>query len=280
MNNKFRTIAIIQARMGSQRLPGKVLLDISGQPMLVHVVERTKRAQTIDQVIIATTNDIAENPIAELCQQRRYPCYRGSSYDLLDRYYQAAKRYEAEIVVRITADCPLIDPNVIDKTVYAFLGQPERQSTLIDPSAKKNARKSQALYPYDFAANRLPPPWGRTYPIGLDTEVCTFQGLEIAWQEALESHQREHVMPFFYENKERFRTLLVDHEENYGSLRWTVDTPEDLDLIRQIFDRFHPRDDFSWLEVLDLFKREPDLEKINDGIQHKHYRQIDDRQIN
>ena len=279
MNNKFRTVAIIQARMGSKRLPDKVLLDIAGEPMLVHVVERTKQATTIDQVVIATTNERAEDPIAELCSQRGYACYRGSSFDLLDRYYQAAKLYEAEVIVRITADCPLIDPEIIDKTVNAFLGLQENHTISISDSAKDTSPGSQHLYPYDFAANRLPPPWGRTYPIGLDTEVCAFQGLEIAWQEALEPHQREHVMPFFYENAERFHNILVDHEKDYGALRWTVDTPEDLELVRRIFAHFHPRINFSWLEVLDLFEQEPELAKINDNIQHKHYRQIDERQI-
>ena len=141
------------------------------------------------------------------------------------------------------------------------------------------APSSDHLHPYDFAANRLPPPWGRTYPIGLDTEICTFQALETAWQEALEPYQREHVMPFFYENPERFRTLLVNYEKDYGSLRWTVDTKEDLKLIRQIFSCFHPQNFFSWLEVLDLFDRQPDLIKINDQVQPKQYSQIDDRQL-
>jgi spore coat polysaccharide biosynthesis protein SpsF len=279
MNNKFRTVAIIQARMGSQRLPDKVMLDIAREPMLVHVVERTKQAKTIDQVVIATTNERAEDPIAELCSQRGYACWRGSSFDLLDRYYQAAKQYEAEVIVRITADCPLIDPEIIDKTVNAFLGLPEPHTTLISDSDKDTPPGSKESNPYGFAANRLPPPWGRTYPIGLDTEVCSFQGLEIAWQEALEPHQREHVMPFFYENPERFRSLLVDHEKDYGTLRWTVDTPEDLEVVRRIFAHFKPRTDFSWLEVLDLFQKEPDLAKINEKIHHKHYRQIDERQI-
>jgi len=131
--------------------------------------------------------------------------------------------------------------------------------------------------PYDFAANRLPPPWGRTYPIGLDTEVCTFHALETAWKEAREPHQREHVMPYFYDHQERFRILLVNHDQDYGDMRWTVDTAEDLELVRQIFARFAPRGDFSWLEVLELFQREPELARINAQVRHKTYDEVDNR---
>jgi spore coat polysaccharide biosynthesis protein SpsF len=274
----YRTVAIIQARMGSSRLPGKVLLDIAGKPMLEHVVERTQRAKTINQIVIATTMEKEEDPIANLCQEKGYACYRGNTFDLLDRYYQAAKLYETEIIVRITADCPLIDPQVIDQTMYAFLGLDENNTKNITELITDQSRCPNKKYPYDFAANRLPPPWGRTYPIGLDTEICTFQALETAWQEAYAPHQREHVMPFFYENPERFRILLVNHKEDYGSLRWTVDTKQDLELVRQIYAYFNNQNDFSWLNALDLLRHEPDLKKINAQISHKDYRQIDDRQ--
>jgi spore coat polysaccharide biosynthesis protein SpsF len=252
----MKTVAIIQARMSSTRLPGKVLADIAGQPMLVHVFERTCLSKTIDQVVLATTNDPTDDPIEMLCADRGYPCYRGSPYDVLDRYYQAARLFQADVVVRITADCPLIDPGVVDKTVREFLN---------------------GEFSYDFAANRLPPPWGRTYPIGLDVEVCTFSGLETAWSEARLPHQREHVMPFFYDQPQRFRILHVNHPVDYGSLRWTVDTPQDLELVRQIFAHFPGRQDFSWLEVLSLFEREPELAKINIEIKAKDYRLVDDR---
>ena len=251
----MKIVAIIQARMRSTRLPGKVLLDIAGQPMLVHVFERTRLAKTINQVVVATTDDPSDDAIEALCQERGYPYYRGSLYDVLDRYYQAACLFAADVIVRITADCPLIDPEVIDKTVLGFLGNGI----------------------YDFAANRLPPPWGRTYPIGLDTEVCSFAALELAWREAWQPHQREHVMPFFYDQPERFRILHVNHSRDYGRLRWTVDTPEDLKLVRQIFARFPDREDFSWLEVLELFEKEPDLALINAQINAKDYRQVDVR---
>ncbi len=224
-NQMKHTIAIIQARMSSSRLPGKVLLEITGKPMLNRVIERVCRAETIDQVIVATTDDSSDNPIAELCKKSGYPCYRGSMHDVLDRYYQTARQYDPDLIVRITADCPLIDPQVIDRAVLAFLGTTQPQDCLLhgdlqrhedSPDLKFPADPKHLLdvlyppegqYPYDFAANRLPPPWGRTYPIGLDTEVCSFEALETAWEEAQEPYQREHVMPFFYDHLDRFRSL-------------------------------------------------------------------------
>ncbi len=262
--------------MGSSRLPGKVLLDIGGKPMLGWVIERTRRALTIDQVVVATTTEPSDDPVAAMCASLGIAFYRGSLYDVLDRYYQAARQFQAGNIVRITADCPLIDPQVIDRTVHAFFGRTTQDDIIL---SRPNL-KSETLNPrsFDFAANRLPPPWGRSYPIGLDTEVCSFTALETAWNEAQAKHQREHVMPFFYDNLDRFRVLLVNHPEDYGALRWTVDTAEDLEALRRIASRFPGRDDFSWLEVLDLFQREPELALINAGVQHKHYRQIDERQ--
>ena len=274
------TIAIIQARMGSQRLPGKVLLDIAGQPMLARVYERTHLASALDQVVVATTTQPDDNPIAEMCTQRGYPCYRGSLSDVLDRYYQSARGFNAQVIVRITADCPLIDPQVIDRTVAAFFCHTAAQDVLLfdgKPPAPTTASAGSSQPAYDFAANRLPPPWGRTYPIGLDTEVCTFTALETAWKEANLPHQREHVMPFFYDNPQRFRVLLVNAEQDFGRLRWTVDTPEDLELVRRIYAAFAGRDDPSWLEVLDLFERRPEFAQLNAGVAAKDYRQYDQR---
>jgi spore coat polysaccharide biosynthesis protein SpsF len=283
-----RTVAIIQARMGSSRLPGKVLLEIAGLPMLAMVVERTRRAKAVDEVVVATTTETEDDPIEALSQERGYPFFRGSQHDVLDRYFQASQEFDAETVVRITADCPLIDPQVIDNTVEAFLGVASSGSeiaTCILPpggsyrgiASSESERVDIVNIHVDFATNRLPPPWGRTFPIGLDTEVCSLRVLEIAWREALEAHHREHVMPYFYENPDRFRVLLVNYQSDFGTLRWTVDTAEDLELVRQIFGRFDGRIDFSWLEVLSLFEREPELAQVNSQVQHKHYLQVDER---
>ncbi len=248
------TTAIIQARMASSRLPDKVMLDIAGEPMLVRVVERTRRARSLDQVVVATTTDPSDDPIETLCIDRGYLCYRGSMHDVLDRYFQAAKHFDTQIIVRITADCPVIDPDLIDQAVGEL-------------------KRSDA----DFVANRLPPPWHRTYPIGLDIEVCTFQALERAWKEAYQPQHREHVMPYLYEQEGRFHTILLNHDQDYGRLRWTVDTCEDLKLIRRIYDHFNSRDDFSWLDLLELFQEEPKLAEINAEVEHKTALDFDER---
>lgn len=251
MQTRGHVVAIVQARVSSSRLPGKVLADILGQPMLVRVVERARMAVLLDEVVVATTTEAEDDSIEALCRERGYACTRGSNVDVLDRVYQAARQHGAEVVVRLTGDCPLIDPGIIDQTVGAFL-------------------RSDV----DFAANRLPPPWKRTYPIGLDTEVCSFGALERAWKEADQPHEREHVMPFLYEVPGRFRVLLVECERDYSHYRWTVDAPEDLELVRQIYARMGGRDDFSWREVLQLFEREPALAAINTQVAHKTYRDV------
>ncbi len=248
------TVAIVQGRMSSSRLPGKILMDIGGEPMLTRVVRRARRSRFIDQVIVATTDDPSDDPVETLCNSRGIPVYRGSLFDVLDRFYQAALLFNAATVIRITADCPLIDPGEIDHVVNEF--------------------KEQKV---DFAANRLPPPWKRTFPIGLDTEVCTFDVLARAWREAQDPHQREHVMPYIYEVKGRFKVLVIDHPVDYGAMRWTVDTPQDLEVVRVIYKNFLNRDDFSWLEVLDLYERQPELSRMNDSVNHNPFNAVDGR---
>jgi spore coat polysaccharide biosynthesis protein SpsF len=207
--------------------------------------------------------------VAEYCDFSGISFTRGSQFDVLDRYYQAAQAAKADVVVRVTADCPIIDSTLIDDVV----------NTLLDQE-------------YNFVANRLPPPFHRTYPIGLDVEVCTFEILEKAWKESRETFHREHVMPYFYEGVELsavsrqlsegisprgFRIALLNHTTDFGDYRWTVDTPEDLEFMRQVYSRFDGRDDFSWKEVLDLVHREPKLMEINAGVQHKTLKDIDER---
>lgn len=255
--------------MGSSRLSGKILADIAGQPMLQRVFVRTSRAASVTETIFATTTDPSDDPVAEYCDFSGIPVTRGSLFDVLDRYYQAAKQAKADVVVRITADCPVIDPVLIDDVA----------NTLLEGK-------------YDFAANRLPPPFHRTYPIGLDVEVCTFAVLEKAWQESTEVFHREHVMPYFYEgvklsrqsrtlengiSPRGFKVALLHHTTDFGNYRWTVDTPEDLEFVRQVYKRFDEQDDFSWKEVLDLVHHEPQLMQINAGVQHKTLKDIDER---
>lgn len=274
---KPNIVAIIQGRMSSSRLPGKILADIAGQPMLTRVFTRTARAKTLNEVIFATTTDASDDPVAEYCDFAGIPCTRGSLYDVLDRYYQAASQAKADIVVRITADCPVIDPDLIDNVVKAV----SDQSSVISGQ-------------FDFAANRLPPPWTRTYPIGLDVEACTFKALKKAWKDAKEPQHREHVMPYFYESVKLntdnrllstgisprgFNIALLHHTTDFGDYRWTVDTPEDLEFMREVYSRFGDRDDFTWKEVLDLVHNNPQLAQINANVQHKTLKDLDERAL-
>lgn len=276
--SKLNILVIIQARLSSSRLPGKVLLDIGGEPMLKRVVERARRAKLVDQVVVATTFDYRDDSLAEFCLTNRYPIFRGSQFDVLDRFYRTARAYGGDVVVRLTADCPLIDPQLIDETIMAFFGQKSDEAQLATETSAQSIHDTFRLEEAcDFAATRLPPPWKRTYPIGLDVEICSFEGLERAWKEADQPHQREHVMPFFYEKPGQFKTCILDHSPDYGTYRWTVDTAEDLALIREIYSRFGNRDDFSWREVLVLFEKEPQLAQINAQVHHKNVREIDTR---
>jgi spore coat polysaccharide biosynthesis protein SpsF len=249
-------VAIIQARMASSRLPGKVLQELGHLPVLGWMVRRARRAERIDRVVVATTTDLSDDPVAEYCLAEGIAMTRGSMHDVLDRYYQSAKHFKADVIVRLTGDCPLIDPAMLDDNLNEFLAA--------DP-------------PLDFAANRLPPPYQRTVPIGLDAEYCTFEALEYVWKVAAEKHQREHVMPYFYEHPEKFNILHITHEPDCGHYRWTVDTQDDLELLRKLIAHFPGRDDFSWLEVLEVVQAHPELAEMNVGVQHKDYREIDER---
>ena len=248
-------IAIIQARMSSTRLPGKVLLDLGGRSVLSRMVERVRQSKLITHVVVATTTDPSDEPIVQLCKQEKIDVFRGSLPDVLDRYYQTASIYHADIVVRLTGDCPLIDAQLIDQTIQA----------LIDQKA-------------DFSCNRLPPPFHRTYPIGLDVEVCTMAALTFAWHVADEKHDREHVLPYLYEVEGRFKVVQLDHTEDLGTMRWTLDTPEDLTLLRKVIKRLDNRNDFTWLEVLDLFRQDPELALINQAVKHKSMFDVEKRE--
>ncbi len=201
-----------------------------------------QRAKLVNEVIVATTDLAGDDPIVKECTHRGVAYFRGSESDVLDRYYQAAKAFGAEAVVRITSDCPLIDPRLVDEMIQVFIS-------------------GEA----DYASNVIP----RSYPRGLDTEVFTASALERAWLEAKESHQREHVTPYFYEHPELFRMASATADADYSRYRWTLDTSEDLELIRAIYSRFDNLDDFDWQEVLALMNREPDLADLNSRVVQK-----------
>jgi spore coat polysaccharide biosynthesis protein SpsF len=244
--------------MSSSRLPGKILTEIAGQPMLQRVFLRTSRAATVTDTIFATTTEPSDDPVAEYCDFSGIPFTRGNLYDVLDRYYQTASQAQADVIVRVTADCPVIDPDLIDDAVNAiwgrFAGMPDPLEGLHRPLLP-----DELIFAADFVCNRLPPPFHRTYPIGLDVEVCTFDALQKAWKESTETFHREHVMPYLYEgvnlspvsrqlslgvSPRGFRTALLNHATDFGDYRWTVDTPEDLEFMRQVYSRLDGRDDF------------------------------------
>lgn len=238
----MKVVAIIQARMGSTRLPGKVLKDLEGKTMLARVVERVCRATLINDVLVATTDGKADDVIVQECRKAAAQVFRGDENDVLDRYFRAAQLTKAEAVVRITSDCPLIDPQVTDKTVRAFLDQQP-----------------------DYASNVQV----RTYPRGLDTEVMTVQALERAWRLANKPYERTHVTPYIYEHPGDFKLLSVTGEVDYSSHRWTVDTPEDLEFVRAIYARLNDRGHFGGPDILELLEREPELLDLNRSVAQK-----------
>ncbi|MFH0780873.1 MAG: aminotransferase class III-fold pyridoxal phosphate-dependent enzyme [Pseudomonadota bacterium] len=227
----MKTVAIVQARMGSTRLPNKVLLPICGIPMIEILLKRLASAQRIDQIVLATSMDPCNIPLADYARDLGFTVFQGSEDDVLDRYYQTAKQVEADVVVRITGDCPLIDSKIVDEVIDFY-----------------NSRN------VDYATNTNPP----SYPDGLDVEVFSFSSLAKAWEEAHEAFQREHVTPFIRESallKQANLKYILDE----SSERWTVDEPEDFAVIQKIFEHFHPRLDFSWLEVLSLRDQQPEM---------------------
>jgi spore coat polysaccharide biosynthesis protein SpsF len=240
----MKTVAIIQARMGSSRLPGKVMQELAGRPMLERVLHRVSRASTLSEVVVATTTNERDDTLAHWCEARNWPCFRGSEDDVLDRYYGAACAYSAEIVVRITSDCPLIDPSEVDSVVRALV------------EARPSAHYSSNSFPI------------RTFPRGLDAEAMLLEVLEEAWKCADSTSEREHVTPFIYRRPERFAIRSVTSDVDHSEHRWTVDTLEDLQLARRIYDHFD-HDDFSWHDTLDVLARHPEWVDLNRHILQK-----------
>lgn len=233
--------AIIQARMGATRLPGKVLIDIAGKPLLEHVLDRVRLSRLIDRIIIATTTKEKDRVILEKARSWGVESYAGSEEDVLDRFYQAAKMYGAKTIVRITPDDPFKDPEVIDKVVSYYVKNKDN---------------------LDYASNTLKP----TYPEGLDAEVFSFYALEKAWREAKKPSEREHVTPYIWNHPEIFRLANVANDEDLSHLRWTLDTEADLQFTREIYHRLYHGQVFLMAEILALLRAEPELAKINQSI--------------
>jgi spore coat polysaccharide biosynthesis protein SpsF len=245
----MRFVVVVQARMRSSRLPGKVLERISGKPMLERMLDRIALAKEPDEVVVATTWDPADQPIIALCQRLGIACYEGHPTDCLDRHQQIAAQYRADAVVKIPSDCPLIDPRVIDRVLGVWRQQPTR---------------------YDYLSNLHPASW----PDGNDVEVIAARALALAANEAEDPFEREHTTPFLWSQPERFRIGNVrrDQVEDLSQrFRWVVDWPEDLNVVRRVFDALLPEHGagFSVEDILALHAREPSLERMN--LAHRGY---------
>jgi len=237
------TLIIVQARMTSTRLPGKVLLPLAGEPMLVRLLDRLRRVQRASGVVIATTTNPTDDPIAALCKQRGVPCHRGSEHDVLSRYADAARAYSADVVVRITSDCPLIDPALIDQVIATY---EEGDS--------------------DYVSNMLPPTW----PYGMAVEVFSAAALRQAHTEANQPAEREHVTPFIYWHPERYHLRNVASPSDLSAQRWTVDTPEDYELVRRLFETLYPnRPEFTLGDLLATMEAHPGWMAINQHVQQQ-----------
>lgn len=234
----MKTIAIVQARMSSTRLPGKVLMPLAGKPVLAHVVERLAYCRLLSGTLVATTDEASDDAIAAFCQSAGIPIFRGSLEDVLDRYYRAATQYGADPVVRITADCPVIDPLIVDAVITGFLAGD-----------------------YDYYG------LSGEFPDGLDCTVFAYKALEKAWSEAKLKSEREHVGPYLEKNPEIFHTGGLELFHGMAHHRWTLDEPRDYALLSAIFDALYDSDrPFLTHEVLKLFKRHPELMAANQGI--------------
>ena len=234
----MKVVAIVQARMGSTRLPGKVMADIGGRPMIEFLLTRLSRTAGLDEVMLATTDAASDAPMADHVRSLGYSVYRGSVDDVLDRFYQAALHAQADVAIRITGDCPLVDPGVVEAVIAAF-----RENDV------------------DYASNAAPP----TYPDGLDVEVFSFAALEQAWRETTPGYDREHVTPYLRESG-KFRTTNVANDNDLSALRWTVDEAADLSVVRAVAAAFAPRLDFTWRDVEALMARQPELFIYNQQI--------------
>ena len=246
MNKKPKIVAIVQARMGSTRLPGKSLRCILDKPLLKYEIERIRRSSLIDEVIIATSTAPLDQAIVHFCKEEKIPVYCGSEGDVLNRFFEAAKSFHADVIVRICGDCPLIDPNVIDLVIERYLN-------------KSNPKT-------DYVSNTLI----RTYPRGLDVEVFSYVSLAIANYEAKHLSEREHVTPYLYNHPERFNLLNVSARSNESHHRWTVDTEEDFILVSRIIEHLYPlKPLFNQKDVFELLLEHPTWVELNAHIKQK-----------
>ena len=236
-------MAIVQARMTSTRLPGKVLLPLGGETMLSRLIYRLRRAEACDAIVVATTDNSTDDPVAELCARLDVPCTRGSEHDVLGRYVAAAAQHDAERLVRVTADCPLLDPAIVDQ--------------LVEEHASSGC---------DYVSNMLPPTW----PYGMAVEVFSHAALISAHECATKASDREHVTPYIYGHPERFELRNVRNPTDLSGHRWTVDTPADYELVSRLFDAVYPGNpNFTLADLLATIAQHPEWTQINQHIEQK-----------
>ncbi len=243
----MKTVLINQARMTSTRLPGKVLKEVLGKPLLEYQIERIRRIREIDDFVIATTTLPSDDPIVSLCKKLKVKYFRGSETDVLSRYAQVAEREQADSVVRVTSDCPLLDPEIVDDVLRFF----------------------KIHFPkYAYVSNVDP----RTFPRGMDTEVFTAQALQESFREAIDPYEKEHVTLFIHRHPERYLRAGVTDTQNHSQHRWTVDTPEDFQLIEKILEALYPKNPFFTLkDLLALLQEHPEWQQINAHVEQKKY---------
>ena len=248
---------IIQARMGSTRLPGKVMKVVNGRPLLGHLIDRLKKSKFYSSILIATTQDERDSCIVDYCTESQIPVFQGSEQDVLGRYYFAALEASSDVVVRITSDCPLMDPKIVDEVIEFYLKNQNPDQSL---------NQSQNQNNYDYVSNVL----HRSYPRGMDVEVFSFKSLEKAYKEATLERDREHVTPFIYSNPSIFRLGSVSNSEDLSAYRWTVDTKEDCLLVKKILEEsLLGNKELDMQGILDLLKKNPEWSEINSHVKQK-----------
>lgn len=242
----MRKVAIIQARMGSTRLPGKVLKKVLNRPLLEYQLDRIAKANELDGYVVATTTKDQDKPIVKLCEKLAVPVFRGSEADVLSRYFAAASYYQADVIIRLTSDCPLIDPHIIDQVIQSYCAKPNQ---------------------YDYVSNVLK----RTFPRGMDIEVFSYEALAKCHQQAKQKSDREHVTRYLYQHPKQFKLLNVENNhQDQSEHRWTVDTWEDFKLIKKIIESFYPHQpDYTMEDVLTLIQMKPEWREINRHIKQK-----------
>jgi spore coat polysaccharide biosynthesis protein SpsF len=252
----MRPIAIVQARMGSSRLPGKVLEIVAGKPMLWHIVDRVRRARGVADVVVATSTASTDAPVRSFCEEHAIACFAGSELDVLDRFYQAAQAHGADPVLRITADCPFADPEIIAGVLELF------QQGDVDYTAAATG-----------GAAFMSKEW--KFPDGLDVECFSFDALATAHREATARSDREHVTPYLYRTG-RFRVRLLPAGGDWGGLRWTVDHPQDLALVRQVYAAlYRPDRPFGLRDILSHVGEHPELAQLNQAfVGHEGYAKV------